>query len=121
MQAVPRAAEACDQVLRQHNVRKLHVFVQRCVAEQHIDELTGVAAGRLGGQRDADREQAILPLCDALDPADDLRAHEIIGNRRKRHLNALLDRYRARAFLDRGRIAAHEIDGLQTRVHGMLP
>src|SRR5262249_57438341 len=79
--------------------------------------LTGIAPDGLSRERDADLEQAIAPFGNGLDVSDDLGAHEVILDRRDRHLDALLDRDGARALLDRARVAAHEVDGLQTRVH----
>src|SRR5262249_57538208 len=65
-----------------------------------------------------DLDKVALFFRDGLDTADDLGANEIIGDRRDRHFDALLDRDGARALLDRARIAAHKEDGLQARVHG---
>ena len=83
-------------------------------------KLPGVVSDGLDRERDVDLEQAAIPLGNGLDAADDFRAHEIVRDRRNRHLDALLDRNGARALLDRARIAAHEVDGLQTWGHGRL-
>jgi hypothetical protein len=120
VQPVVRAAEDRDQFLRKHDIAQHHVLVQRRVAEQHVDELPGVVSDGLDRERDADLEQAAIPFGNGLDAADDFRAHEIVRDRRNRHLDALLDRNGARALLDRARIAAHEVDGLQTWGHGRL-
>ena len=52
----------------------------------------GSLADGFRGERDANLEQAGLLFGDALDPADDLAAHELVCDRRQRHLDALLDR-----------------------------
>ena len=100
------------QLGRKHDVVQRHVRMQRRVAEQHVDELPGIVPDGLRGERDADFEQPALPFADGLDAADDLGAHEIVRDRRKRHLDALLDRDGARALLDRSRVAADLVDGL---------
>src|SRR5262249_3031750 len=93
--------------------------MQRGVAEEHVDELPRILPDGLGREGNTDLEEIAFLFGDGLDAADDLRTHEIIGNRRKRHLDALLDRNGARTLLDGTRIAAHEINGLQTRAHGL--
>ena len=113
-----RTAEHPHQLGRQLDVVQHHVLMQRRVAEQHVEELPGIRSDGLGGERDADLEQRVVQLPDRLDPADDLGADEIVLDRRNRHLDALLDRDRARALLDRARVAADVIDGLQTGMHG---
>ena len=118
MQPVARAAEAFDQLARQRDIVQHHIVVQRRVAEQHVDELPGIAADGFRGERDAHFEQAVLLFGDGLDPADDLGAHEIVVDRRQRHLDALLDRDGLRARLDRFGVAADLVDRLQTRGHG---
>src|SRR5262245_14566977 len=70
------------------------------------------------GERDADLEPPLRNLGDRLDAADDLGADEIVGDGRERHFHALLDRDGARTLLDRARLAADVIDGLQTSFHG---
>src|SRR6516165_9957013 len=120
IEPVAGTAEDLDQVLGKRDVGEYHVLVQRRVAEQHVDELPGIAADGRHRERDADLEQAVVAFGNGLDAADDLGAHEIVLDRRDRHLDALLDRNGTRALLDRARIAAHEVDGLQTRVHGRL-
>ncbi len=115
-----RTAEEVDQVLRKRDVGEHHVLVQGRVAEQHVDELPGIAPDGLRRERDADLEQALVPFGNGLDAADDLGTHEIVLDRRDRHLDTLLDRNGARALLDRARIAVDEVDGLQTWVHGRL-
>src|SRR5262249_29652159 len=80
----------------------------------------GIVSDGLDRERDADLEQAAGPFGNALDATDDFRAHEIVHDRRDRHLDALLDRNGAGALLDRTRLAAHEVDDLQTRRHGRL-
>ena len=118
MQPVTGAAEAFDQLGRKRDIVQRHIVVQRRVAEQHVDELPGIAADGLRGERDANLEQAGLLFGDALDPADDLGAHELVRDRRQRHLDALLDRNGACARLDRPGVAADVVDRLQTRGHG---
>ena len=101
MQPVTGAAEGVDQLVRKLDIVQRHVVVQRGVAEQHVDELPGIAADGRGGERDAHLEQPVFFFGDALDAADDLGAHEVVHDRRQRHLDALLDRDGACARLDR--------------------
>ena len=120
MQPVTGATEGFDQLLRKHDIVQRHVLVQRGVAEQHVDELPGIAADGFGGERDANFEQPMFFFGDALDPADDLGAHEVVHDRRQRHLDALLDRDGACTRLDRSGVAAGVVDRLQTWGHGAL-
>ena len=113
-----RATEAFDQLARQHDIVQRHIVVQRRVAEQHVDELPGIAPDGFRGERDANFEQALFLFGDGLDPADDLAAHEIVCDRRQRHLDALLDRDGVRPRLDRFGVAADLVDRMQTRGHG---
>ncbi len=116
-ETMARPAEAEGELARKRDVLEHHVLVQRGVAEQHVEELPGIVADGLAGERDADLELPVLPLGDLLDPADDAREHEFIVDRRQRHLDALLDRDRAGARLDRAGIAADTVDGLQAGAH----
>ena len=114
MQPVARAAESLHKLGRQLDIVQHHVIVDRGVAEQHVDQLPGIVADGRGGQRDAHLEQAMAQIADGEHAADDLGEHDIVVDRRKRHLDALLDRNGAGAALDRARIAADVIDGLKT-------
>ena len=97
-----------------------HVLVQRGVAEQHVEELPGIGADGFRRKRNAHFKETPLLFGDRLDAADDFSADEIVRDRGDRHFDALLDRNRTRARLDRRCIAADVIDRLQTRLHGRL-
>src|SRR5262249_54409879 len=56
IEPVARTAEDLDQVLRKRHVGEHYVLVQRRVAEQHVDELPGIAPDGLRRERDADLE-----------------------------------------------------------------
>ena len=62
-----------------------------------------------------------VDLVDRLDPADDVAEHLVVVDRRERHLDALLDRDRVGALLDRARVAANAVDGFQAGRHGRGP
>src|SRR4029077_5850585 len=88
-----------------------HVVLQRGIAEQHVDELAGVIAYRDAAERDTHREQAGRALADTHHAPDDLVENVLILDRRKRHLDALLDRDRTGARVDLARIRADVIGG----------
>ena len=112
--------KAFDQLGRKLDIVQRHVVVQRGVAEQHVDELPGIAADGLGGERDANLEQAVFLFGDASTrPTISARTKSSV-DRRQRHLDALLDRDGACARLDRSGVAADVVDRLQTRGHGAL-
>src|SRR5436305_1869388 len=78
--------------------------MQAAVAEQYVEQLRGIVADGLLPQSDAHFEQVFFFLSDCLDLSDDLRLHEGIIDRTKRHLYALLDGKRTRAsFYGTGR------------------
>jgi hypothetical protein len=93
--------------------------VQRAVAEQHVDEPSGIVADGPGGERHADRERAVPLVGDRLHPADDLAADEAVVDRGQGRLDALLDRERLRPRLDGSRVAADAVDRLDTLGHGL--
>ena len=97
---------------RQFHVVQHDILVQRCVTEEHVDELPGVIRNGLRREPDAHFKQARLLLGDRLDAADDFVPHEIVGDGRDRHFDALLDRDCARARLDRPSIAADAVNRL---------
>ena len=106
-----RAAKSRRNIVRKLGIVQHDVVLQRGVAEQHVDELTGVVAGRGAAQADSDREQAGRNLADILHPADDVVEDVLVLDRRKRHLDALLDRDGTGAAFDRTRIRADVING----------
>ena len=81
-------SSAKGELARKRDILEHHVLVQRGVAEQHVEELPGIVADRLAGERDADLELPFPPLDDLIDPADDAREHEFIVDRRQRHFDA---------------------------------
>ena len=52
-------SSASGELARKRDILEHHVLVQRGVAEQHVEELPGIVADRLAGERDADLE--LLP------------------------------------------------------------
>ena len=113
VEPVPRPAEHRRKLVRDRGVMQDNVVVDRGVAEQHVEELPGVAADRRRRQRDSRLEQSRGNFADAFDAPGDLRQHMLVVDRRERHLDALLDGDRLRARVDRFRVAADVIDRLQ--------
>ena len=115
-----RAAETPRRRRRQLDVVQHDVVVQRGVAEQHVEELSGVCADRPADERDAHLEQAAAssriattrPTISARTNSSSIAATGI---------STLCSTAiaRARSSIDR-RVAADVIDGLQTRLHGRL-
>ena len=95
----------------QAEVREFDVALQRAIAEQHVEELAGVAADGGGAEPDLDLEDPRRDLADRRDFADDLAGDVIVAHGRERRLDALLERDRLRARLDRGGVAADTVDG----------
>ena len=108
-----RAAERRRDIVRDLGIVQHDVVVDGGVAEQHVDELAGVAADGCRRQRDPRFEQPGADLAHALDASDDLGEHVLVVDRGERHLDALLDGDRLRARVGRVRIAADVIDRLQ--------
>jgi hypothetical protein len=86
--------------------------MDRAIAEQHVEQLPGIAARRFAGERDTHLEQAAVHVTDVFDAPDDFGEHKGVVDCRHRHLDALLDGNRARAFLNRAGVRANVIDGL---------
>ena len=97
-----------------------NVVVDRGVAEQHVDELPGVASDRRRRQRNARLEQTGADLANAFNAPDDLGQYVLVVDRGQRHLDALLDGDRLRARVDRFRVATDMIDRLQPGHDGTL-
>src|SRR4029079_920095 len=70
--AVMRAAETAYELLGKFRVVERHVLLQRCIAEQHVDELARIVADGRGREPNAHREHAIADVSEVLDLADDL-------------------------------------------------
>src|SRR4051812_11278767 len=117
--AVLRAAEQVDQGLRHGHVAQHDVLVQGGVAEQHVQELPGIAADGGGCQADADVEQAVAEVGDAFHLADDVGQDSPVIDRGQRHLDALLDGDAPGAGLDLGGGAAHAVGNGETADHAV--
>src|ERR1700712_4492207 len=65
--------------------------MQRRVAEDHVEELTGIVAHALGGQPNPHGERAIADVVDTLPPTNDFRQDLLVVDGGQRHLDALLD------------------------------
>ena len=112
-----RAAKEIREAGRQFNIVQHDVLMEGTVAEQHVKELSGVVACGVGSQGDANFELPVFLLCDRLDLAHDLRPDKWIIDRRKGHLDALLDGERLRTSLDRTCVGANVIGGVEARMH----
>ena len=115
VQPMARTAEHPHQLGRQIDVVEHHVLVQRRVAEQHV-ELPGIRSDGLGGERDADLEQRVVCRIASTRPtiSERTKSSSIAAT----GISTLCSTAIARALLDRARVAADVIDGLQTGMHG---
>jgi hypothetical protein len=88
---VARTAKSRQQRIGKDRVLEHHIGMDRRVAEQHVEKLSGLQPG--GGDRkaDADLEHAIAKFRDVFHPAQDIVQHRAVGNRGDRHLHALLN------------------------------
>jgi hypothetical protein len=89
--AVVRSAEALRKRRRQRHLLERHVGVQRAVAEQHVEQLPGVAADRLGAQSELREAAAIGLQRHVVDARHHLAQHALVEYRFGRHLDALLE------------------------------
>ncbi len=101
LDAEARPRERALVALGKRDVDELHLGLQRAVAEQHVEELRGLGPGGRGRQAEHDLE-GIAGGPDRLDARDHVVQHAPVGDRRERHLDALLDGERLRARLDPG-------------------
>ena len=93
---MPDGTEPGRKTVRQLDIRKHHVIQQRRVAEQHVEQLPGIAAAigtqhRRHREADPDLGPAVANIGNALDRADDAIQDGKIVDRLQRHLDALLD------------------------------
>src|SRR6185437_12047858 len=108
--AAAGAGEASDDLIRQAEIDKLDIGLQRGIAEQHVEQLPGVVADGGGAEADLDLEPPRPEFTDGADAADDFAAHEFIPHRRQRRLDALLQRNRLRPRLYRRGLTRYAID-----------
>ena len=94
--AIPRPGPGKRPIdlVRQAEIGKLQIGLQRGIAEQHVEQLPGVVADGGGAEADLDLEPPGRDLADRADLADDLAPHVIVAHRRQRRLDALLQRDR---------------------------
>src|SRR5689334_7209489 len=119
---MPRAFKGAHEFGRQLDVVEPDVVMDRRVAEQHVDQLPGIAADCCGRERDAHLEYAAARILgayilDVEDTPDDLVVHKRVVDRLERHLDALLDSNHTSTLRDRTRIAANAIDRLNVQRH----
>ena len=97
---VQRSTKRLDQAIRDDHVLQDYIFVQRCIAEDHIQELAGIVPDGLGGETDTHREHAIAYVVDIFHDTHDIGQdrHVLYGG--QRHLDTLLDGDGPRARLD---------------------
>ena len=91
--------------------------MQRCIAEDHIQELAGIVADGLGGETDTHREHAIADVVDIFH-----RTHDVGQDRRvlysgQWHFNALLDGDTPSAPLDVLRSASDMVGDSEASIH----
>ena len=98
--AEARSAEAGRDARRDPCIQEGDVVVERRVAEQHVEELSRLEPGRLHGDPDPDLELVRRHGHDIVDARDDLGEHARVVDRRKRRLDALLERERQGAGVD---------------------
>ncbi len=110
LHAMARTAERRTQPGRQVDVPQDDIVVQRAVAEQHVQQLAGIVIHGRRRQRNRDIEQAGHDLSNRFDASDDFRQDKVVGDRRQWHFDALLDRERTGARVDRPRVATDAID-----------
>jgi hypothetical protein len=106
-----RSGELRREIVRQFGVVQDHVLLQRGIAEQHVDELAGIVADGRPCEGDAHRKQTGRNLTDIVNSADDVVEDLPVVNRRRRHLDALLDRNALRPRRDGTRVGPDVIGG----------
>ncbi|MGH7330538.1 MAG: hypothetical protein ACREJX_19490 [Polyangiaceae bacterium] len=85
---------------RQDDVMQLNVLLQRAIAEEHVEKLSGIFTDRRDGQLQG---HAISGVFHRLDPGDaryDLLANARVAYRGERQLDALFERERLRSRAD---------------------
>ncbi len=80
--------------VRQLEVGELNVLLDRRVAEEDVEELRRVVAGRADGKIDDDRVLVRAERGHGDEPADDVLEHERIAQRGARQLDGLLQQQR---------------------------
>src|SRR6202043_906126 len=112
-----RGAKELREAGRQFNIVQHEVLMEGTVAEQHVKELSGVVACGVGSQGDANFELPVFLLRDRLDCTHDLRPDKWIIDRRKGHLDAMVDGEGLRTSLDREGVGANVMGDVEARMH----
>ena len=97
-----RPAAGFHQRLRQVGIQEFDMRVHRTVAEQHVECLRDIVAGRVDGQRDAGDKLTLTRLIDGQHPTDDAFAHGLVENRIQGDFDALFERDRRSSLLGKG-------------------
>ena len=116
-EALSRPAEGLEHPGRQDGIVQDDVVEKRRIAEQHVHELAGVVSRGLRIEPDARLENSGPEIANGAHLAHDLAEHALILDGRDRHLDALLDRDGAGAFLDGAGLATDVVDGLDRGFH----
>ena len=95
-----RTPEAHEEATRQLDRFENDVVLKRAVSEEHVHELSRLAAGRRHGQRQLHAKTAFFDRLDLLDASHDIIENALFVNRRARQLDALLEGKRFGARLD---------------------
>ncbi len=106
--------KTADEFRGKIRIDECRVILHRGVAEQHVEELPGLKAGRNGGEPDAYFEPSATEIGDVFNFSQCLIQHERIVDGADGHLDALLD---GNAFGARGDglgVAADVINGLDS-------
>ena len=92
-------------------IQQTHIRLQRGVAEQHVEKLSGIVAGRCKRQADPHQKEGAIGF-DFADLANHLLPHTAAANRLRRHLDALFDGNGLSTRLDLSRGALESIGNL---------
>lgn len=114
-------AEAGQKIVGQIDIKQDGVVLQRGVAKQHVEKLTGIAADGGGRQGESHLEAVLAALGDLLDHADDAVENRRVIDGRERHFNALLNGDSLGPGLDRRRRRLYPIGRAQSVRHAMSP